>query len=245
MIAERRDDPATSRPIEGGALDAHWADDFHHAPQSLLTGEDGLLRRAVADRGLRRDGGPRERARRARGDRRRRRVAQNHDQVGNRALGDRLPPAARPLAALCMLLAPFTPMLFMGEEYGEKHAFQFFTDHIEKKIAEATRKGRRKEFEPSSTSPAKCPTRRTRRPSSARSSTARGGYRAELAPLGAPSCGALTRRRWGARRRRRLHFDERAVGSCTARERVPPPGEDATEADGEACYCRPGGAVLR
>ncbi len=71
---------------------------------------------------------------------------QNHDQVGNRAFGDRLPAAARPLAAFCTLLSPFTPMLFMGEEYGEDAPFQFFTDHIDSEIAEATREGRRREF---------------------------------------------------------------------------------------------------
>jgi maltooligosyltrehalose trehalohydrolase len=72
--------------------------------------------------------------------------SQNHDQVGNRAYGDRLPEPARPLAAFCTLLAPFTPMLFMGEEYGERHPFQFFSDHIDEEIATATRDGRRREF---------------------------------------------------------------------------------------------------
>jgi maltooligosyltrehalose trehalohydrolase len=72
--------------------------------------------------------------------------AQNHDQVGNRAFGDRLPRPARPLAAFCTLLAPFTPLLFMGEEWGENAPFQFFTDHIDKRITRATREGRRKEF---------------------------------------------------------------------------------------------------
>jgi maltooligosyltrehalose trehalohydrolase len=71
---------------------------------------------------------------------------QNHDQVGNRALGDRLPPHVRPLAAFCTLLAPFTPMLFQGEEHGERAPFQFFTDHIDEEIAVATREGRRREF---------------------------------------------------------------------------------------------------
>jgi maltooligosyltrehalose trehalohydrolase len=71
---------------------------------------------------------------------------QNHDQVGNRAFGDRLPGAAQPLAAFCTLLAPFVPMLFMGEEYGERAPFQFFCDHIDPEIAEATRTGRRREF---------------------------------------------------------------------------------------------------
>ena len=58
-----------------------------------------------------------------------------------------MPAAARPLAALCTLLSPFTPMLFMGEEYGELAPFQYFTNHIDPDIAEATRKGRRAEFQ--------------------------------------------------------------------------------------------------
>jgi maltooligosyltrehalose trehalohydrolase len=70
----------------------------------------------------------------------------NHDQVGNRALGDRLPVAVRPLAAFATLLSPFTPMLFQGEEHGERAPFQFFSDHIDEEIALATREGRRREF---------------------------------------------------------------------------------------------------
>ena len=72
--------------------------------------------------------------------------AANHDQVGNRAFGDRLPPRARPLAALLTGLAPFTPMIFQGEDYGERAPFQFFSDHIDPEIAAATREGRRREF---------------------------------------------------------------------------------------------------
>jgi maltooligosyltrehalose trehalohydrolase len=166
VIAESNaNDPATIRPrADGGwGVDAQWADDFHHSLRTVLTGEQqgyyadfgtvGDLAKAfhrpfVYDGGYskvreRRVGAPAE-------DRAPDQFvicSQNHDQVGNRALGDRMPPAARPLAALCTLLAPFTPMLFMGEEYGEEAPFQFFTDHIEKKIAEATRKGRRREFE--------------------------------------------------------------------------------------------------
>ncbi len=70
----------------------------------------------------------------------------NHDQIGNRAFGDRLPRELRPLAAMCTLFAPFVPLVFQGEEYGEDAPFQFFTDHIDEDIAEATRKGRREEF---------------------------------------------------------------------------------------------------
>jgi maltooligosyltrehalose trehalohydrolase len=53
---------------------------------------------------------------------------------------------ARPLAALLTCLAPFTPMLFQGEEFGERAPFQFFSDHIDDEIATATREGRRREF---------------------------------------------------------------------------------------------------
>jgi maltooligosyltrehalose trehalohydrolase len=72
--------------------------------------------------------------------------AQNHDQIGNRAFGDRLPPEVRRLAAAVTLLAPQTPLLFMGEEHGETAPFQFFTDHDDPEIAKATREGRRREF---------------------------------------------------------------------------------------------------
>jgi maltooligosyltrehalose trehalohydrolase len=72
--------------------------------------------------------------------------SQNHDQVGNRALGDRLPPEALHIAAAVTLFSPCTPLLFMGEEYGERRSFQFFTDHIDPSIATATREGRKREF---------------------------------------------------------------------------------------------------
>jgi maltooligosyltrehalose trehalohydrolase len=72
--------------------------------------------------------------------------SQNHDQVGNRAIGDRMPDECRPLAAFATLLSPFTPMLFMGEEHGEPRPFQFFSDHIDEEIATATRDGRLREF---------------------------------------------------------------------------------------------------
>jgi maltooligosyltrehalose trehalohydrolase len=165
VIAEsNRNDPRTIRPqAEGGqGQDAQWADDFHHALHTLLTGErEGYYRdfgrvehlaRAFA-RPFVYDGRWSE-ARRRRvgapsGDRPPEQFvvcSQNHDQVGNRAFGDRPPRRARPLAAFCTLLSPFTPMLFMGEEWGENAPFQFFTDHTDKRIARATREGRRKEF---------------------------------------------------------------------------------------------------
>ncbi|MEZ5229906.1 MAG: DUF3459 domain-containing protein [Acidimicrobiales bacterium] len=75
---------------------------------------------------------------------------QNHDQIGNRAAGERLDvlvdPERRRLAAAAVVLSPFTPMLFMGEEYGERAPFPFFIDHQDPAIVEATRTGRRAEF---------------------------------------------------------------------------------------------------
>ena len=73
--------------------------------------------------------------------------SQNHDQVGNRALGDRPKPDELRLRAAALLWAAQTPLLFMGEEYGEQRPFQFFTDHTDPAIAEATRDGRAQEFE--------------------------------------------------------------------------------------------------
>jgi maltooligosyltrehalose trehalohydrolase len=73
-------------------------------------------------------------------------AAQNHDQVGNRALGDRLPPDAHRVALAVVLFSLSTPLLFMGEEHDERAPFQFFTDHIDPFIAEATREGRKREF---------------------------------------------------------------------------------------------------
>jgi maltooligosyltrehalose trehalohydrolase len=128
------------RPIEEWGHDAQWADELHHELHVLLTGEhdgyyagygslDGLaaqLERRPAERLVV--------------------CSQNHDQVGNRALGDR--PAADELRvrAAVTLLAPQTPLLFQGEEYGERRPFCFFTDHDDPEIAEATREGRRREF---------------------------------------------------------------------------------------------------
>ncbi len=164
VIAESGlNDPRVVRPAPTGwGCDAAWADDFHHSVRTLVAEEregyyaefgrvadlaKSLERPFVHDgtwsafRGRRfgapADDVPPERF-----------VVfdQNHDQVGNRAFGDRLPAPARPLAAMCTLLAPFTPMLFMGEEYGEDRPFLFFSDHIDREIADATREGRRAEF---------------------------------------------------------------------------------------------------
>jgi maltooligosyltrehalose trehalohydrolase len=122
------------------ACDAIWDDHFHHALHVLLTDEhDGYYESFGRVQQLADALGqtPPERFVA---------YAQNHDQVGNRALGDRLEPRRLALAALCLLCAPFVPLLFMGEEYGERAPFQFFSDHIDPKVADATRVGRREEF---------------------------------------------------------------------------------------------------
>ncbi|MFI7533001.1 malto-oligosyltrehalose trehalohydrolase [Streptosporangium sp. NPDC049376] len=72
--------------------------------------------------------------------------AQNHDQIGNRATGDRMPPEALRLAAGLLLTSPFTPMLFMGEEWGARTPFLFFTDHVEPQLREGEGERRRREF---------------------------------------------------------------------------------------------------
>jgi len=165
LVAESdRNDPRTIRPPEAGGLgfDAQWADEFHHALHVLLTGErDGYYADfgevAQLGKAFRRpfvyDGTYSLERRRRHGapafDRDPHRFVvfcQNHDQVGNRAFGDRLPSEALRLAAFCTLLSPFVPMLWMGEEYGERRPFQFFTDHVDPFIADATREGRRREF---------------------------------------------------------------------------------------------------
>jgi maltooligosyltrehalose trehalohydrolase len=165
VIAESgMNDPKVTRPPETGGWghDAQWSDDFHHALRTLLTGErDGYyaefgtvaqLAKAF-ERPFVHDGTWSEFRRRFFGapatDRPPEQFVvfdQNHDQVGNRAFGDRLAPELLPLAALVTLFSPFTPMLFMGEEHAEPAPFQFFTDHIDEDIAVATREGRRREF---------------------------------------------------------------------------------------------------
>jgi maltooligosyltrehalose trehalohydrolase len=165
VIAESgMNDPIVMRGRDRGGwdCDAAWADDFHHALRTVITEErDGyyadfgrLSQLAKAFHRPHVDDGDYSPFRRRRFGAPAEDVAperfvvfsQNHDQVGNRAFGDRMPAAARPLAAFCTLLSPFVPLLFMGEEYGELAPFQFFSDHIDPEIATATRDGRRSEF---------------------------------------------------------------------------------------------------
>jgi maltooligosyltrehalose trehalohydrolase len=171
VIAENSlNDARLIRPpaLGGYGLDAQWSDDLHHALHVLLTGERGgyyddfaagtlgLLARAYrhgfayqgeysAFRG-RRHGGA------TWGCRASQFVvcAQDHDQVGNRARSDRLstlvPFEALKLAAGTVILSPFLPLLFMGEEYGERAPFLYFISHGDPALVEAVRKGRREEF---------------------------------------------------------------------------------------------------
>ena len=128
------------RPLEDWGHDAMWLDNLHHELHVLLTGEregyyesfgsmDGLVRELTRPESERLIV-----------------AAQNHDQVGNRAVGDRLPPDAHRVALAIVLFSLNTPLLFMGEEHDEPAPFQFFTDHIDPFIADATREGRKREF---------------------------------------------------------------------------------------------------
>lgn len=169
VVAESNlNDVRVVAPLERGGhgLDGAWSDDFHHAVHALLTGErDGYYQDFGEPEQLVKalnnvhiyDGcySPFRRRRHGnsvgRTDRTQFVVAlQNHDQIGNRAMGDRLamllPPAAQRLAVGLMLLAPFTPLLFMGEEYGETRPFPFFCSFGDADLVEAIRKGRKREF---------------------------------------------------------------------------------------------------
>jgi maltooligosyltrehalose trehalohydrolase len=132
--------PDDFRPLDEWGHDAMWLDNLHHELHVLLTDEhegyykgygsmDGLVRELTRPRPERLIV-----------------AAQNHDQVGNRAVGDRLPPDAHRVALAVVLFSLNTPLLFMGEEHDETGPFQFFTDHIDPFIADATREGRRREF---------------------------------------------------------------------------------------------------
>ncbi|MBL8792386.1 MAG: malto-oligosyltrehalose trehalohydrolase [Planctomycetia bacterium] len=171
LIAESDlNDPRMLLPAEQGGhgLDGQWADDFHHTVHALLTGEVN---------GYYADFGEAEQLAQTlrcpflyAGNYSRHRdrkhgapppaeltgerfvvCLQNHDQVGNRARGERLAtllpsPAARRLAASLLLLSPYTPLLFMGEEYGETNPFPFFCSFGDAPLIQAVREGRKKEF---------------------------------------------------------------------------------------------------
>lgn len=152
--------------LGGYGLDGQWSDDFHHSVHALLTKEErgyysdfggiaplaSTLRNNWAYSGQYSQFRQRRHGNSAEGlDPSRFLVFnQNHDQVGNRAAGDRLGALVDfesvKLAAGITLLSPFTPLLFMGEEYGEPAPFQYFTSHGDPELVEAVRRGRRDEF---------------------------------------------------------------------------------------------------
>lgn len=155
-----------TRSSGGYGLDAQWSDDFHHSLHTLLTGEKNGYYRDFGDvrdlakafrEGYVYTGQYSEHRKRRHGNNPKRRKAhqfvvciQNHDQVGNRMAGDRLAHIvdfeALKLAAGAVLLSPYVPLLFMGEEYGEASPFLYFVSHTDKNLIEAVRRGRREEF---------------------------------------------------------------------------------------------------
>jgi maltooligosyltrehalose trehalohydrolase len=170
LIAESDlNDPVMIEPRpQGYGLDGQWDDDVHHALHSALTGETqgyyvdfgsmSVLAK-VFTRAFFHDGTHSTFRGRTHGrpvDREHTPgwkfvvCLQNHDQVGNRAVGDRLPEIASPgmvrAGAVLLLAAPFTPMLWMGEEWAASTRWPFFTSHPEKELGEATGKGRLAEF---------------------------------------------------------------------------------------------------
>lgn len=155
-------------PYEKGGfgIEGQWVDDFHHSLHTILTGEkDGYYQdfgeisqlAKSFEQGFVYDG--------VYSEFRKRKVGndpsnlppskfvisiQNHDQVGNRMLGDRLAKLVSPeelkLAAGIMLISPLTPMLFMGEEFAEDQPFQYFVSHEDPELVKAVQEGRKREF---------------------------------------------------------------------------------------------------
>jgi maltooligosyltrehalose trehalohydrolase len=170
LIAESDlNQPAIVTPVEAGGrgLDAQWNDDFHHALHSLITnersgyyadfGDLGHLAQAFSDifvfAGQFSEFRQRSHGRPVKGLSADRFVAfvQNHDQVGNRACGERLGHIVDldllQMAVAALLTGPFTPMLFQGEEWNASSPFLYFTSYRDEALADAVRKGRRAEFQ--------------------------------------------------------------------------------------------------
>jgi maltooligosyltrehalose trehalohydrolase len=173
LIAESDlNDPrmVTPRAAGGLGLTAQWSDDFHHSLHAVLTGEGQGYYRDFAEGGLAglakvltgaffHDGAwssfrKRHHGRPVDTDRlpgwKFLAYLQDHDQIGNRATGDRISAALSPgllaVGATITLTSPFTPMLFMGEEWGAGTPWQFFTSHPEPELGKATAEGRIGEF---------------------------------------------------------------------------------------------------
>jgi maltooligosyltrehalose trehalohydrolase len=171
LIAESDlNDPKLITPREAGGygLQAQWDDDVHHAFHTLLTGErqgyygdfgsldclqtvlEGAFFHADTWSSFRQRRHGRPVNRNLIPGHRFVAYLQNHDQIGNRAVGDRLSASLSPgllkLGATLLMTSPFTPMLFMGEEWAASNPWQFFTSHPEPELATAVRNGRRREF---------------------------------------------------------------------------------------------------
>jgi len=169
LIAESNlNDVRIIKPKElgGYGIDSQWSDDFHHSLHTLLTGEKngyycdfGKIEHLVKSlcEGFVYTGQYSLFRKRRHGNTSLDRPAkqfvvssQNHDQVGNRMLGERLPSLisfeALKLAAGAVLLSPYIPLLFMGEEYGEDAPFLYFVHHSDQHLIESVRKGRKREF---------------------------------------------------------------------------------------------------
>jgi len=169
LVAESDlNDPRVVRATEAGGygVEAQWSDDFHHALWTVLTGEKtgyymdfgsveqlaASLKEAFVYQGQYSEYRKRRHGRpvndlpgfRFLG------YIQNHDQVGNRAIGDRLSDLVSPgkvkIAAALVLMAPFIPMIFQGEEFAASTPFIYFTDHEDPELAKAVSKGRAEEF---------------------------------------------------------------------------------------------------
>jgi maltooligosyltrehalose trehalohydrolase len=169
VIAESDlNDSRIIRPVEKGGygMDAQWSDDFHHSVHVALTGEkkgyyedfSGVrdVAKSLSDVFVY-DGKYSSHRKRRHGNSARDLPGekfvisiQNHDQVGNRAAGDRISSLisfeSQKLAASLLILAPYIPMIWMGQEYGEPAPFQYFIDHGDAELIEAVRQGRKKEF---------------------------------------------------------------------------------------------------
>jgi maltooligosyltrehalose trehalohydrolase len=169
LIAESDlNDPRVVLPSElgGHGLDSMWCDDYHHAAHVLLTGESAgyyedfgrvehlaqAFRQAMSAPGHYSAHRRRRHGRAGGGLRFEQCVVclQNHDQIGNRMLGERLDALLdferQKLVAGLTCLSAFIPLLFMGQEYGEPAPFQYFIDHGDAQLVEAVRRGRREEF---------------------------------------------------------------------------------------------------
>jgi maltooligosyltrehalose trehalohydrolase len=169
LVAESDlNDPRVIRPVIAGGygMDAQWSDDFHHALHTYLTGERAgyysdfgalgdlakALRNAYVYDGRHSNHRGRRHGRSPLGLSGHRFLgyAQNHDQVGNRAEGERssalMSPGRLRIAAAIVLCAPFIPMLFQGEEWGASSPFLYFTGHPDAELGRAVSEGRKREF---------------------------------------------------------------------------------------------------